>query len=1303
VEGFPLPDMTDYPTNGSVGSSSSSTHGYGGHPRPPYAVADVRESRLFNVVMRCKMLACAALAFRPGWGALLIETSGCQPYGYVALIPPCVMWVACGVEVAMEHRRGCANHDEVVRGWFVFSFLVDVYGLVLFGPDSPARVAAIAVELCMFLTAMSLHRTALWPWEQPPIIRPHSHRPAPRHWANFWSKWTFLWAWPLLKRGIGVTGVAMPDLPDSPDKWKLESMCQRFEAEWDREFHSNGADASLFRVMLKVYGRWFFLQVIPCLVSEACSLLSPVVLQFVLDDIQNGIVERTIIFQYTSAFFAIAICQALFVHNMWMNNVRVALALRYALVMIINKKATKLSQRAKLEMTLGRIQNIISEDCNSIVNALPCFHWWTWGLLVKFIVPTCFLWGMLREAFIVGLGAVCVGVPISTRIAKKIKQKRKDLLKIRDRRVKLTGEVFRSIATVKCLGWDDVASAWVNKERDAELKATFHMVLLDTANGFVIFGMGAAAPIITFAYYVLVMRNTLTLSVAFTSFTWLTMLRNALNGFPNIYQQFIMVYVSFERVRDFLLAGERPAQPSVSPDSVVEYAAVFSNATLCCYDEEALDTPSSLSEDNNVNSMVKLCEDTVKSAVACCSQSDRAKLRAARADVLAEKLLQAQSDGTVDGLIVVRGRQHQRAWWIPRCLTDPFSDEQDRLLSRKDILTNLNLKIPRGKFTVIVGAVGEGKSILVRALTGGDVEIVAGEAAVDRRGGIAYAAQDTWLQSGTIRENILLGREFSRTIYDAVISACELDADLAELSKGDETKIGENGVKLSGGQKARLGMARAAYVTTAFSQEPGMFVFDDTLAALDAQVSRKVFTAVLVKLLAGRTRVLVTHDPRWMQDIAADRIVQLAAGRVEFDGVRSSIGESSSELLQTMNNAQKPGGSNSAVVSQPPSDVENVVGCAAQASLVAQATLGSATLVASKAKPPSKGGDADEDEEAKKIGSVGIKVYSEYFLRAMNCAGVGVWFVLTFLQVFLNIVYSGWLAIWIAGEDDSPLGIDVGVHSDAFFLAIYGALTALLVFSDSARRLLYRAIGFKCGRVLHREMLSSVLKSHMSFFWNTPSGRVVNRFAGDMGSIDDSVAMCVGWFVWCFITFSQSMIVCTATTPKFLIVAVPVMAIYWIIGIYYRYAERDCKRLVQIAQSPLFVHFSEVLQGVGTITSFGAEEFFEKSCRRHVLQRNCAYYYLTVVQQFAAMYMDFLGSLLIIAGVFFALDELRDGRVSKPMACLAVTFSLQIQGQRVPTPMLHVLTRSAVHLKAFSCGSSDLSTQWRSRWYQWNA
>jgi ATP-binding cassette subfamily C (CFTR/MRP) protein 1 len=167
-------------------------------------------------------------------------------------------------------------------------------------------------------------------------------------------------------------------------------------------------------------------------------------------------------------------------------------------------------------------------------------------------------------------------------------------------------------------------------------------------------------------------------------------------------------------------------------------------------------------------------------------------------------------------------------------------------------LKNINISVEKGSLTAVVGPVGAGKSSLISAFLG-EMEKLSGTANLDGR--IAFVPQQAWIQNATLQDNILFGKPLNKKLYQKVLHACALTADLAMLPGGDQTEIGEKGINLSGGQKQRISLARAVY------SGAEVFIFDDPLSAVDSHVGKHIFENVMSHegMLRGKTRFLVTH------------------------------------------------------------------------------------------------------------------------------------------------------------------------------------------------------------------------------------------------------------------------------------------------------------------------------------------------------------------------------------------------------------------------------------------------------------
>jgi len=211
------------------------------------------------------------------------------------------------------------------------------------------------------------------------------------------------------------------------------------------------------------------------------------------------------------------------------------------------------------------------------------------------------------------------------------------------------------------------------------------------------------------------------------------------------------------------------------------------------------------------------------------------------------------------------------------------------------VLHNLNFSARKGELSCLVGRVGCGKSSFISALLGDMYKLPpngSGESQVVTRGKIAYVAQQPWIMNASVRDNILFGHRFDAEFYDRTVEACALTDDLKALPDGDDTEVGEKGISLSGGQKARLALARAVYARA------DIYFLDDPLSAVDQHVGRHLIDNVLGPqgLLKTKTRVLATNAITVLSQ--ADTIVMLRAGKIVETGSYDQVMAAKRDLYQ---------------------------------------------------------------------------------------------------------------------------------------------------------------------------------------------------------------------------------------------------------------------------------------------------------------------------------------------------------------------------------------------------------------------
>lgn len=219
------------------------------------------------------------------------------------------------------------------------------------------------------------------------------------------------------------------------------------------------------------------------------------------------------------------------------------------------------------------------------------------------------------------------------------------------------------------------------------------------------------------------------------------------------------------------------------------------------------------------------------------------------------------------------------AGWFSKPITDYFHTNQDKLHTLA--LRTLSFTFHPARFYAVLGEVGAGKTSLLLAALG---DLAAKTGTVAKRGSVAYISQSPFLLNASIKDNILFFAEYDEERYKACLVKCCLLDDLRQLPGGDLTEIGERGINLSGGQKQRITIARALYA------DKEIYLVDDCLSALDAEVGRSIFHSVFRKALRGKTVVMVTHATFVLPEV--DEVVLMKGGQIVASGSYSEVRES---------------------------------------------------------------------------------------------------------------------------------------------------------------------------------------------------------------------------------------------------------------------------------------------------------------------------------------------------------------------------------------------------------------------------
>ncbi|KAJ4837827.1 Canalicular multispecific organic anion transporter 1 [Turnera subulata] len=475
------------------------------------------------------------------------------------------------------------------------------------------------------------------------------------------------------------------------------------------------------------------------------------------------------------------------------------------------------------------------------------------------------------------------------------------------------------------------------------------------------------------------------------------------------------------------------------------------------------------------------------------------------------------------------------------------------LLAEKPTLSNINLDIPVGSLVAIVGGTGEGKTSLISAMLS-ELPPVA-DTSVIIRGTVAYVPQVSWIFNATVRDNILFGSPYDRERYWKAIDGRDL------------TEIGERGVNISGGQKQRVSMARAVYSNS------DVYIFDDPLSALDAHVGREVFNSCIKEMLQDKTRVLVTNQLHFLPQV--DKIFVVSEGMVKEEGTFEELSRSGKLFQKLMENAGKMEEMEE-MVDQEDHQTHNQVESKIKSNGVEELSQ-----TAEQSKKRKRGKSVLIKQEERETGIVSWNVLTRY-KKALG----GLWVVMVLLTCYvltqvLRISSSTWLSFWTKQstlEDYKP----------GYFIIIYGVLSIGQVTVTLINSYWLIISSLRAAKRLHDSMLDSILRAPMLFFHTNPMGRIINRFAKDLGEIDSSVANFANMFMNQVSQLLATFALIGILSMISLWAIMPLLILFYAAYLYYQATSREVKRLDSITRSPVYAQFGEALNGLSSIRAYKA-------------------------------------------------------------------------------------------------------------------
>ncbi|OQR95746.1 ABC transporter-MRP, partial [Thraustotheca clavata] len=511
-------------------------------------------------------------------------------------------------------------------------------------------------------------------------------------------------------------------------------------------------------------------------------------------------------------------------------------------------------------------------------------------------------------------------------------------------------------------------------------------------------------------------------------------------------------------------------------------------------------------------------------------------------------------------------------------------------------------------------------------------------------GKIAYFSQQPWIQNLTIRDNILFGKPYDRKKYNSVLEACALTKDLCLFAAGDRTEIGQKGVNLSGGQKARISLARACY------SDADIFVLDSPLSAVDAIVQNEIFTKCFLGLLQNKTVLLVTHSPEIIESNYIDRTIQIKDGqlistpvdRQEYETLISPLSSGHELKLDNQFDLEPVAPQHHSNVIPQVTNSDLILTPTTPVDFVSVSPFSEATT---QSYDEEKVGKLIFDE-ARSQGRVASKIFSAYFKAIGGLPNVLSWVILLSFWQVLAIGSDFWLSKWSATAN--VVTKQEFLKQAKYYLEVYAALSLGGVVFTFLRTISVLMSGLNASRILFNDMTKALLRAPMNFFDTNPLGRILNRYSSDMTTVDTQIPDILN----SMLTMASMAAFALGTTIVVIrlygLLVIPLLFIYLYVGYVYVQPAREIERVNKTTKSPMLNLISECIEGALVIRASGQRQVHRFQCLHHrnVDGNLAAIYVNSVFGQWFAMRIQLTTALLLLViaiSLVFSKDYISPG------------------------------------------------------------
>ncbi|XP_068202671.1 ATP-binding cassette sub-family C member 5-like isoform X2 [Palaemon carinicauda] len=959
--------------------------------------------------------------------------------------------------------------------------------------------------------------------------------------------------------------ISEDDLWELPREESAKTNGDRLGRLWEEEIaraKKAGRPPRLWRAVWRFSRTRILVAQLMAMIIDVTFFIGPIVyLQRILEYINSAEIDHLYATNlFLGKLLITSLLPIIFFNALYILGVHNGSRLAGALQALVYKKTLTLKTGG--ENLAAQVINFSTNDMERIFEAcLSCVF------LIEvpfiFVMNFCYCVAAFGPWAAVGFGVYLAFYPMMALIARVQSNIREETIRETDRRVGLMSEILNSIRLIKMYAWEEAFAKKIADIRKCEMKKHRVGALLSSITNTLTPSIGILATIATLLSFTLT-GQAVTSSEAFTIFSLFNLMGFTVSLLPYVIRCLAEAAISLSRMESLLNLPEHK-RTSAGKDSAG--TAIEIKDAIFAWDEFNID------DEKEGNKKLK----HVRKRTTSTGEID-----------LNEKEVELPSFSKA----FRKGQRESFSGSIPGSIAGSIASsigttitEYRRKHTKSSVsLYRINLAIPHGKLVGVCGSIGSGKSSLISAICG-DMRINRGNIFVN--GKIALVTQQAWIYSGTLRDNLLLGAPYDEAKYKEAVRVCCLQSDLDMLPAGDLTEIGDRGINLSGGQKQRVNLARAVY------SDRDIYLLDDPLSAVDTKVASAIFNNCIKGHLRGKTVLLVTHALHLLEQ--CDEIVVMDEGRVSEQGTHGQLLARRGDYFLMVGGLGGEGNSSSKTPKESSKPEE-----------------GAAEGQRESSEEEGLGLDGKlTTEETKESGGVSALVYKT-FVRVCGgwCLAISL-FAAVIVFVLLRLQNMIWLQIWLDEGDglreerlfnvteynltlseEEVKGSVINNPLLWMYQTVYAASFVALVVVGIAKGIGITFSVLKGATNLHNAMFKSILRSPLTFFDVTPSGRILNRFSRDLDELDIRIPFFLEFVMQGVLSIlGQAILVCTIYA-WFTIPLAFVAVLFIIIDIFLNAGVRELKRIDNMRKSPVIQHIGSSLAGLSVIRTFDQQELF---------------------------------------------------------------------------------------------------------------